>query len=205
MKRKVLFIFLVSILISCHKEDDINYPSFITAGQTQGDGIKYVDFEPDKKFVSYSNELKRHIILDLNNDGIDDFELVYDFPWSWGLSFLRFAYVIPLGNNSVCISEKGERLLIEALELGDTIDANNNWLNSQAYLYAYSYQSGFMAPDATIYVNENYEGDWYNRDNIFVGVKIINEDYELYGWIDVAILKDENTGILRQYSVTEPF
>lgn len=207
LKKIILSIVLASLLISCKKEIEpiLKYPSFIIAGQSDGIGIKNVDFDPDEKFVFYSDYYKSHIILDLNSDSIGDFELVYDFPPARGGTFNRYAYIIPLENNAVCILNKNGTAFVKALEFGDTISVKNNWSNSKSYLYTYHYYSTILYPEGTNYVPESSDGDWYNRDNIFAGVKIVKGNNELYGWIDLAILKEEYIGILRRYSITKPF
>jgi hypothetical protein len=176
--------------------------TFIKAGQTDGIGIKYVDFEPDTKLVVL-NDYDSHILLDLNNDSIDDFEVLYKAPPGRGGTFNRYTFLIPLGKNSVCVSKTittWHSPFVESLASGDTIGSNNNWSTSQAYLYYYHYWST-TGPDGKPLTSESFEGSWYNHDNIYAGVKIIKDDKEFFGWIDVKM----KGYAVRGYAVSLPF
>ncbi|HET6557910.1 MAG TPA: hypothetical protein VFG54_11390 [Prolixibacteraceae bacterium] len=202
MKKLFIILTLLILIMACKKENTIadKFLTFIEAGQTDGVGIKYVDFEPDEKLIS-SNGSEAFLKLDLNKDSIDDFELRYT-SMSYGRWYNQYSQIIPLENNSVCISKTitySDFAFVESLKYGDTIGINNNWTNSKAYLYRfYRNWQRYQNPDTTI-VSESIYGDWYSQNNIYVGVKIIKNDKQLFGWID---MKDTT---LRRYAVSSPF
>jgi hypothetical protein len=76
----------------------------------------------------------------------------------------------------------------------DTISANNNWSDSTVILYSvpssWSLSSGWI---------DDITGYWYDSDSIYIGVRIIKDNKQLFGWIDMK------KNVLRQYAVTEPY
>lgn len=199
IKNILLVILTAAVLIACHKDKELQFPPFIVAGQTDGVGIKYVDFEPDKELEVFADYYKSHILLDLNNDSIDDFELIYAFPPGMSSTSDRYSYILPMENSAVCVSANNESALVfaEALESSDTISNKCNWANTKTYLYTYHHYSTTL-PGGTPYSAESHQGDWYDGDNIFVGVKIVKDNNEIFGWIDVKPKGKE----VRRYAVT---
>jgi hypothetical protein len=194
------------VVITTANED--KFLTYLTAGQTEGIGINYVDFDPDAKLVLHpSNYYIISLKLDLNNDDIDDFELIYDFSSFRSCCYALDAQIIPLGKNSICVSKtivSWDAPYVESLALGDTIGTNNNWSNSKAYLFTFS-SSTYTGLDGVDFTQVSKGGYWYKQDNLFMGVKIIKEGKELFSWIDVKIDVDRNSGIVRRYSVTKPY
>jgi hypothetical protein len=74
---KMLYLILITgiLLASCKKEHEDKFLTSIKTGQTDGIGIKYVDFELDEKLVYNDAGYLEFLKLDLNSDSIDDFEL----------------------------------------------------------------------------------------------------------------------------------
>jgi len=201
--KKIFVIFTFSLLItSCKKENKVQYLTSIKAGQTEGIGIKYVDFEPDAKLVysdAESNQNNAFLKIDLNNDGIDDFELNYTRD-ARSCCYSLTSTITPLGNNYI-YNQKTDTTLVEALAQGDIIDNNKIWTKSKAYLFYYWYSTFPSPPDGTPIISEKIYGSWYNHDDIYVGVKIIKDNKELFGWIDVKM----GGMAVRGYAVTKPY
>jgi uncharacterized protein with WD repeat len=187
------------VVITTENED--KFLTYLTAGQTEGPGINYVDFSPDAKLVysdANSNKNNAFLKIDLINDGIDDFELNYVRD-ARSCCYSLTSTITPLGNNYIC-NQKTDTTNVKALAQGDIIENNNTWTKSKVYLFYYWYSS-FPSPDGTTIISEKIYGSWYNHDNIYVGVKIIKEDKELFGWIDVKM-----RGLaVRGYAVTKPY
>jgi len=204
MKNLLIVLMLLLSITACNKdnpnENEDEFLTSIKAGQTDGVGIKYVDFEPDEKLVT-SNGSNWYLKIDLNNDSIDDFELKYT-SMSYGRWYNRYSQIIPLGDNSVCASKSitgSDFDYVESLEYGDTIGINNSWINSESYLYKfYRNWQHYYDPDTTI-VSEAFFGDWYTQSNIFVGVRIMKDANQFFGWID---MKDAT---LRRYAVSSAY
>ena len=64
-----------TVIISVLNEN--KFLKFIIAGQTEGTGIRFVDFEPDEELVYSSSAYDKYLDLDIDNDGTDDFNLHY--------------------------------------------------------------------------------------------------------------------------------
>ncbi len=187
------------VVITVANED--KFLTSIKAGQTDGVGIRYVDFVPDAKLAYGNNSYTAILNLDMNNDSIDDFELNYT-SFAYGRWYQQYSQITPLGNSSVCVSKTittPNFAYAESLEYGDTIGINNNWINSKAYLYRFYKNWQYIQNPDTVIVTESFYGDWYNQNNIYVGVKIIKDDKQLFGWID---MKDTT---VRRYAVTKPY
>jgi len=97
--------------------------------------------------------------------------------------------IIPLGTNSVCISKTNVHW-VDSLSYNSIINETNNWSNSKATLWS---NGSFIDGSKTYY------GYWYNYDHIFIGVKIIKDDKQFFGWIDMK------KNALRGYAVTVPY
>lgn len=211
MKKLFIILTLLILIMACKKEN-IKEDKFLTsikAGQTDGVGIKYVDFEPDKKLV-YTYPTLASLKLDLNNDSIDDFELVYSRsarPCCLGIE----SSINPIGNNYIC-NQKSDTTNVEALVQGDIIDNNNTWRKSGTSLFYYWYSS-FTSADGPL-ISEKISGSWYNHDNIYIGVKIIKDGKELFGWIDVNYQKSDPSDpnydgwkeiVVRRFAISQPY
>ena len=191
--KKIILVFISTILIlACNKKDDYNYLTFITAGQIDGIGITFVDIVPDEEIImDHYGDTTRNI--DLNNDGIDDFTLrrFYEhYMYSRSSGSLE---IIPLGKNSVCVSNSNYSW-VDSLKYNDTISINSNWSDTTALLYDYSWYQ--ISPEEFI---TNYNGYWYVSDSIYIGVKIVKDNMQLFGWID---LKRDT---IRRYAITTPY
>lgn len=184
------------VVITIENED--KFLTLIRAGQTDGIGIKYVDFEPNEKFSYYNDPYSAFKNIDMNNDSIDDFELKYS-----AFHFQKYLQITPLENNYVCVSKsiQLDPPFVESLAFGDSISGNNNWTNSKAYLFTYRLSSYTDYDTGNQVCSEGSQGYWYDHDNIYVGVKIVKDGKELFGWIDVKI---KGQGI-RGYAVSEPY
>jgi len=202
MKKTFLYLILAFLILSCNeKEDDdqnnekegeYQYPSFITTGQNFGEGIRYIDIEPDDTMCDHYCYPYATKSLDLDNDNIFDFELKFEmsdpFRQSSGYSIFR---ITPLENNSVCVSGLNYNW-VESLVFDDTIGYNSNWSDTTALLYSCYW---YLEKPSQI------EGYWYENDNYFVGIKIPKKDYQMYGWIDV----DFHGPKIKQYAITIPY
>jgi hypothetical protein len=158
-----------------------------------------VDFVPDEK-MEWGYSIK---YLDLNNDSINDFKLIYVDRPLMPSTYENYLTITPLEENSVCVSKNITSMnspFVESLAFGDTIGTNKNWSNSNAYLFMYT-KYCFTDDTGKLICREGSDGYWYDHDNSYMGVKIIKESKEFYGWIDVK-MKGE---AIRGYAVSVPY
>ena len=200
---RLTIVFIVFILIHSCNKDDINYTldSFILAGQKEGPGIEYVDFDPDIHctIVDPWEKTDTTIHLDLDRDGTDDFSLHRSMchPSMLGAD-CESVTIIPLMENEVCIDP--ETSWLDTLSIRDSINTGSNWNRDEALIYSFYW----------VYEGEtSTEGYWQgvNRANQhFIGFKIVKNDKVYFGWMgmrsdstfrtfdfyltDYAILKD---------------
>ena len=196
MLKTFLYLILVLLILSCNKNEgdpacDYQYPAFITAGQNSGEGIRYVDIEPDDTICYHFCYPFKIYSLDLDNDGIVDFELKFEISYPWTLSSgYEILNIIPLENSSVYVSELNYNW-VKPLVFDDTISYNNNWSDSTALLYSRHWN---------IWTPSIIEGYWSGNDYYFIGIKIAKKDYQSFGWIHYGYhgLK------IKQYAITIP-
>jgi len=179
------------VMITTANED--KFLNFIRAGQTQGLGIRYMDIVPNIKVPNVNTEDPYTSIdttqnIDLNNDSIDDFRLrYYVLHWPYCCKTKKLE-LTPLNMNSVCISNIGTNW-VDSLKYNDTISINNKWSKSTALLFQWHMYGGGI----------NVQGYWYDNDNIYIGIRIIKGNNQIFGWIDMK------GNILRKYAVTTPY
>jgi hypothetical protein len=109
-----------------------------------------------------------------------------------------------LGDNFICNKKTPDTTYVEALVQEDIIDKNNSWSKSKSYLWYYSY-SEFPSENGPI-ISNTISGSWFNQHNIFIGVKIIKDGKELFGWIDVDNPSPlGHTTVVRRYAISQPY
>jgi hypothetical protein len=203
MKKLFLILTTFFLILSCHQKDDddvktptYSYLTYIKAGQTNGIGIRYVDIVPDDESLGKYSEypLKQTKELDLNKDNIADFELISDLldPGILGADSWTIE-IRPLGMNSVCVIDSNN-YWVNPLRYGDTISVQDNWSDSTSLLFDYNWTMAYPEKDI-----EHISGYWYNNDNIYIGVKIVIINNQLFGWIDMK------KNVLQQFAVTVPY
>jgi hypothetical protein len=163
----------------------------IAAGQHQS-GQYYVDIQPDTTIVA-PNALpvtQATLPLDLNGDGVADFELRVYNNNGVGIK-VRSCYLEPKNGNEIAVAYADSCLstdcgytglvwdygMARAYEYGETIGAGAQWADSLVYL-AYDRFSGgcFACSDNT----------FTDTSDAYVGVRIFTAADTVYGWIKVS-------------------
>lgn len=194
MKKTILFSLILIHLIACKKDEpaDLQYPEYITAGNTMGNGISYSGIIADTLFFEYPASSANHFI-DMNGDGINDFEIQFVGSASPGHSNSRNS--ISTIGNSFLASNKQDCTLVDTLTHDDTINNTLNWARDTCILYNHYWdQSG---------ANSN-TGLWNNVTNKYIGTKILVDDKTLFGWIHVEIGNGWNLTII-DYACTSGY
>ena len=215
MKKTIFIIsFLLVLLYTTCKEDRILLLSdIILAGQKDGKGIYYLDFEPDINchLIDPWSKQDTSINLDLNNDGINDFTFhrVMSHPGMLGAGGGSVT-LIPLNSNEICVTtnELSDTVLIgscmpsqldwlDTLSFNDTINSNLNWTNNESLLFHYSWLINHCSLS---------EGFWQNIteiDNKYFGFKIVKENKNYYGWMHLHC--DKYNCIITRYAINKEY
>jgi hypothetical protein len=177
--------------LSCNK-DTTYLPDSIAAGQKEGKGIFYYDFEPDVYCVISDpwNKQDTSINLDLNMDGVIDFIFHRDMCHP---SFLGgdcdAVTLIPSGYNEICVipteypNPVVEPCMHSSLDLVDTlpssvtINENSYLTNIESLIYQYSW---IMNSCSLI------EGLWPEvtaMNQGYIGFKLVKDNKNYFGWI----------------------
>ena len=173
--------------IACNKEKlkpELEYLDYIIAGQTLGLGIKYSDIPNDTLFFDYPSSSTNRLI-DLNDDGIDDFKLRFSGTASPGHSNSNNS-IIPLGEN-VIVTPNLENDIVDTISLNENIDSSLNWINDTCIIYNYHWDvSG----------NTSETGLWNNLRDKYIGAKIFLDDKILYAWIRIEVTNSWNLTLI---------
>ena len=128
--------------------------------------------------------------LDLNDDGVSDYEI------SYGLSDIESATasaiiagrLIPLGSNELLkINSSATLFLRDIAAIQNSVDTPLSWSDSSKFL---------------VFIELLNEGVWtknwrpYSQDehlSYFVGLKILNDNLNLIGWIELDINNSDGT------------
>ena len=154
------------------QDEKSDYPPYIVAGQTTGDGVYHKVLIPN--FSGSSNSTKT---LDLNNDNIDDLEFKASFSAQW---FELSSGVAIRGINGaelcVCYDSIDD---IDTIPYGDTINSNSQWQSELLTFYGLYY---FENNDPII------SGVWYNVEagHYAMGVKLIVDSDTAYAWVGIT-------------------
>lgn len=174
------------------------YGQHIVAG-IHGSSDYYSDVNPDEvvfapmiTFPSYNSD---SLLVDLNNDNINDFNIiaVSDDGGQWYRYYS--CRIIPLNNNQISISgfdtcyanipstlQVSWNPMAEIFASGDTIDENELWIDSTAYLAFSNFSSNF--PN-----NFGYScADVVSPVAGYLGLKVITSNDTLYGWIKIQAI-----------------
>ena len=178
MKRTIILCLALMHLFACNKEKiqpDLEYLDIIIAGTTEGLGIEYSGTINDTLFFDYPSSNTTRFI-DINNDGINDFELRFSgsaSPGHWNSN----NSISTIVNSFLAIPEL-ENNIVETIPLNDTIDDKLNWVNDTCVLYNHYWDS---------YGSSSNTGLWNDVKNKYIGTKILVDDKILFGWIRVEI------------------
>lgn len=135
--------------------------------------IIYTDINPDYSYPDFTSGL---YLLDINNDGIADFEFHtkgYNGDGNYGFCDWTSKYVEALGSNE--IMNQGQ-----PVDNGFLIGSQQNWNQDAEMVKLYctyvSYQGGFC--------DCNYYGYWDDAiGSKFMGLIFVKDNLTYYGWI----------------------
>ena len=209
----LLSILAMMCAFACKKDKTIHtvhLDDFIIAGKGLGQGIKYVNIEPDI-IISLNPWLKQDtsISLDLNADEADDLKITIhkSNPGMLGMGFSS-NNLVPLGNNEVCIVANNIDTIsgnchhssltwIDTLTASDTINGHRLWSTNESLFSSYLW----VIEQCSI-----SDGLWQNvihTNEKYLGFKIVKGEKAYYGWIGLFM---SGSGItITDYAFTEEY
>ncbi len=164
---------------------------YIIAGQHSVNDY-YYKFTPDSIVINipaYSNLHPHYYSLDVNNDGINDFQFVLLPPGTALGANLDYCTIRGLNNNNVALGNydscfnygngyRNRYGMAYTFHYQDTINSNANW-DSLVYLSYYA-QGGL--PDSQYY--DCGSPDW--PDTAYIGLRVKKGTTYEYGWIKIV-------------------
>jgi len=124
-------------LFACGKENAqpvLDYLDNIIAGKTAGIGVRYSGMINDTLFFDYPSS-NTNTYIDINDDGINDFELRFYGSASPGHSNSNNS-ISAIGNSFLAIPQL-ENNIVDTISHNDTINNHLNWVNETCVLYNY--------------------------------------------------------------------
>lgn len=181
---------------------------FIVAGSHEAHDY-YYDFSPDKSIHAlaapgYNIDT---LLIDINDDAINDIKLtaLYDDFGQW--HHIEYCVVTPLNNNFIAISGFDscfancppdsllyKMAMADSLSLNDTIDGNDFWTDSLAYLTFDGWRADY--PNNCGY---GCNHQTFSTDSKFIGVRVSLPTGSLFGWLKVKVA-DNHTIIVEEYA-----
>jgi hypothetical protein len=155
--------------------------------------IVYTDIKPDLSLKCTKQDCSKIYSLDLNNDGITDFNIIAHIDAS---SPMRGIYITPLNGDSVLvapgiISVNAPWALAENDVIGST---SAIWSNSPysfpgpPYMYLRGYPNTGQSYDCCFVGSSyGYVGLWPNQSDHYLGLKLIINGQIYYGWARLSV------------------
>lgn len=175
--KKIYFLCSLFLLLACENEpNQLIYPEYIIAGQTDGNGIVYTDIQPNDTLSFFYSSTLTEDSIDLDIDGTVDLKIHFYAAASPAFDYFKHT-IIPFNENAIATSES-DSYFIDTLRLNDTIGPGLKWVNDTSLLFEHSW----------VITGTSYrEGLWNDAGEKFVGVKIVKDDTIQYGWIRMEI------------------
>ena len=173
-----------SVLSPPSRKFFLRNPSNFTAGQKEGNYTHW--FECDSAFSPYpywngSNQFhgSAEFYIDMNRDGLVDFEIYGTSYSSSGGSVGRYFELSPLRENKVLICDHEEHEnWIDVLQEKDAIGAAYNWHDSTSILKRY-YSGG----GSGVTRNDGHLSSPFYHQDYYIGFIIMDNGYPQYAWL----------------------
>lgn len=176
LKYLVLCLLIFSSIYSCQEEEVRYIKPYIMAGEKNVKGIVYYDFDPDYQFQFNPPQSTSEYFIDLNSDSYSDFKIVFFGSESPGQGNFSNK-IIPLNNSEIAVLGSNVSWA-DTIRFNGKIDAGLLWSDSSVLIYSYSYNDT---------LGENHQGVWKDASNKYLGLKVVNNDGELFGWLRLEI------------------
>jgi len=166
------------------------------AATTHADAqVLYTDVQPDSIVFGQGNSY----MLDVNNDGLDDFSIHINISsFTYGTSFSLFAETIrvtPQGSNGVAVSNGSFSSFPYAL-------GTNVNIGSSMFFASYASQL-LNAQGYNNYMGNQYPisaGNWQGVQNKFLGLRLILNGQTHYGWVRLDV-NSASQFIVKDYAI----
>ena len=180
------------------------FGQFILAG-THGTADYYYDLLPDKKLQSTPtpNYSVDTFLIDINNDNINDFKLTAADDNGGNWYHYVFCAITPLNNNRIAIDGYDSCFanvppqsflyrspMAKAFALNDSINKNNIWIDSMAYLSFNNWSANY--PNTYGY---DCNGETFFSDSKYLGLSVILPNDTLFSWIKIREVSNDSLTI----------
>lgn len=220
MNKLIIFTLVVILaFISCDKTDGTPsetkptiLPNSILAGQQSGQGIYYVDLEPDISILRNWEQFDTSIFIDLNNDGTDDFifEREISSPYYMGGGLDKIKIISQNQNEIVVLPAPYPDPIqepcmhssldwVDTLLVSDPIDIDNIWTNSESLILKDVWSMKYCS------VTDGLWSEVYNSDDKYIGFKVIKDDKNYFGWIGFYHIKANDIFVITDYAITQEY
>jgi len=170
--------------------------------------IEYTDINPDVTLATDGD----FYLLDLNNDGVNDFRLEFHsqestftyYGYNIGFRDVHIVDVSPLHNNAIAgastyftLSYSETEPIAYNLSPGIPIDENQNWKITDDNILA---ASRVLSVQGSGY-SAQY-GQWENQNDKYLGLKLKVAGQTYYGWarLDVASYENDLETVIKDYA-----
>jgi hypothetical protein len=176
-------------LAGCEKDNIDSQPDqntkkdFILAGERSSQ-TRYYDLNPD--WDRYAFGLAGDSInLDINADSVPDISIKYS----------TLAIASTYTTQVTAKSLHGTKYTAVPVKPGDAIDAHSSWTTSTTLL-------GFAKIDFAT-SDTTFTGDWISTEDQFIGVSLVKNNRNFYGWIRISVFVHPVTIYLEEIRVKD--
>ena len=194
----IVFILLLACEEPCNKPAGSDNYSFIIAGDTLSEGIRYsgiIDTLLNCYGVGSHSEFEKYE-LDLDDDNELDFIVLATSAGGLG-GYSRALKIKSLNSFYKISTSSGTTLDIRKHDAGDTINHNLDWRASE-WTYLLTASSGYDFQLEEPYYN--ISGNWYEVDDGYAGIMKINGTDTLFAWIRLGIYDDSKI-LIKDYAI----
>ncbi len=174
----------------------------LASSQLANADIIYTNIDPDSTLSVIDSDT---LLLDINNDGTDDFRIdgrLYDVTYlSVSSSTRRYAYVYGLNTNSISATGGEGFYFPIAHEKNQVLGSlNSNW-NSQfspTATFKMAQRNRRFSSSTTFNINTN--GQWVNTTDKYLGLRFKVGVNVFYGWARLSIDSTVGTVVVKDYA-----
>lgn len=155
-----------------------NGQNFISAGQTEGENVFFVEFDPPL-FATIDYQQHDSILLDIDLDGVND--MIFHIYVAANRDFTFTSWIEFISDSIFVIQSQKYSNYVRKLPEGHFIDDIQDWINGNNNKVMLKYvKYNFFIPPYDIY----YVGDFGGQG--YMGFKFIKPYETYYGWIRLS-------------------
>jgi hypothetical protein len=182
-------------LFACKEKEQDHLPTAIEAGQKEGEGIYYHDLQPDDSIVFSETPFDSIVrLIDINADGTNDFKLLTSNIPDPDLGYYSGS-LESLNQNEILCNIAFQSAYTDTIGQLENIDRSGYWLKESSLMFYEGWDTEHSSTWSW--------GFWNTACQRYAGVKVIDGNDTLYGWIRIEHhFEGIHALIIKEYACT---